>query len=144
MRLNTLKPGENAKKKKVRVGRGWSSGCGKTCGKGVKGQKARGSGKVAIGFEGGQMPFHRRVPKSGFTSRKAMTRAEVRLSELNKLYVDVVDLLVLKEHNVIGNNIETVKIIATGEIDKAVTLRGILVSKGAKEAIENAGGKVEN
>ena len=99
MRLNTLKPGENAKKKKVRVGRGWSSGCGKTCGKGVKGQKARGSGKVAIGFEGGQMPFHRRVPKSGFTSRKAMTRAEVRLSELNKLYVDVVDLLVLKEQH---------------------------------------------
>ena len=144
MRLNTLKPGANSKQKKVRVGRGWSSGCGKTCGKGAKGQKARGSGKVPIGFEGGQMPFHRRVPKSGFSSRKAITRAEVRLSELNKLYVDVIDLLVLREHNVIGNNIETVKIIATGEIDKAITVRGILATKGAKQAIEKAGGKVES
>ena len=99
---------------------------------------------MPIGFEGGQMPFHRRVPKSGFRSRKAITRAEVRLSELNKLYVDVIDLLVLREHNVIGNNIETVKIIATGEIDKAITVRGILATKGAKQAIEKAGGKVES
>jgi len=144
MRLNTLKPAKFSKKNKVRVGRGWSSGCGKTSGKGVKGQKARGSGKVPIGFEGGQMPFHRRVPKSGFNSRKSLTRTEVRLSDLNKLYVDEIDLLALKAHNVIGANIETVKVIATGEITKPIMLRGVLVSKGAREAIEKAGGKVEN
>lgn len=143
MRLNSLKPGKNSKKKKIRVGRGWSSGVGKTCGKGVKGQKARGKGKVAIGFEGGQMPFHRRVPKSGFNSYMATKRAEIRLSQLNNIDADVIDLLVLKDFDIIQNHIETVKVIATGEVTKAVTLRGILATKGAKEAIEKAGGKVE-
>lgn len=143
MRLNSLKPGKNSKKKKVRVGRGWSSGVGKTCGKGVKGQKARGSGKVAIGFEGGQMPFHRRVPKSGFNSYMATKKTEIRLSQLNNIDADVIDVMVLKDFDIIPNHIESVKVIATGEVTKPVTLRGILATKGAKEAIEKAGGKVE-
>lgn len=144
MNLNTMKPAFNSKKKKLRVGRGWSSGVGKTCGKGVKGQKARGKGKVAIGFEGGQMPFHRRIPKSGFASRKALVRAQVRLSTLNAIHADVIDLLVLRQANVIGANIEVVKVIMTGEVTRPITLRGLDITAGAKQAIEAAGGKVEN
>lgn len=144
MYLNTIKPAFNSKKKKLRVGRGWSSGVGKTCGKGVKGQKARGKGKVAIGFEGGQMPFHRRIPKSGFASRKALVRAQVRLSTLDAIPADVIDLLVLREANVIGANIQIVKVIMTGEISRPITVRGFDVSAGAKQAIEAAGGKVED
>lgn len=144
MRLNTLKPAEFSKKKKVRVGRGWSSGCGKTSGKGVKGQKSRGKGKVPIGFEGGQMPFHRRIPKSGFTSRTAIYRAEVRLSQIDAMDVDTIDIFVLKQFNIIPTNIETVKVICTGEITKPVILKGLAVTRGAREAIEKIGGKVED
>lgn len=144
MRLNSLKPAAFSKKKKIRVGRGWSSGCGKTAGKGVKGQKARGKGKVPIGFEGGQMPFHRRIPKSGFVSRQAPYRAEIRLSQLEALDLDTVDLLALKELNIVPFTIETVKVIATGEITKPMTIIGLQVSKGAREAIIKVGGKVED
>jgi large subunit ribosomal protein L15 len=144
MHLNTLKPAEFSKKKKIRVGRGWSSGCGKTSGKGVKGQKSRGKGKVPIGFEGGQMPFHRRIPKSGFTSRTAIYRAEVRLSQIDAMDVDTIDIFVLKQFNIISTNIETVKVICTGEITKPVILKGLGVTRGAREAIEKVGGKVED
>lgn len=142
MRLNTMKPNKGAHKTKNRVGRGIGCGNGKTCGRGHKGQKSRSGGKVAAGFEGGQMPLARRVPKFGFTSRKAMTRAEVRLHELNKLD-DVADLQSLKSANIIANNIQTVKIIASGSVEKAIKVRGLGVTKGAKAAIEKAGGSVE-
>lgn len=143
MQLNTLKPAEGSKKAKVRVGRGWSSGLGKTSGRGVKGQKSRGKGKVAIGFEGGQMPFHRRIPKSGFTSRSKRTHCELRLSDFNYVDEPVIDLLVLKDYNIVPVNTLTAKVIATGELTKAVVLRGIAASAGARAAIEAKGGKVE-
>lgn len=143
MRLNSLKPAESAKKKAIRVGRGWSSGLGKTSGKGHKGQKARGKGKVAIGFEGGQMPFHRRIPKSGFTSSKAGLTIELTLSDIERLGVDTVDLLILHALDKVTSQIKHVKIIATGSLERPVTFKGIRVSAGAKAAIEAAGGKVE-
>lgn len=142
MRLNTIKPGKGARKNKQRVGRGIGCGNGKTCGRGHKGQTSRSGGKIPAGFEGGQMPFQRRVPKFGFTSRKAMSRAEVRLNELNKLAEGVADIPALKAANIISNSIETVKIIASGKIEKAITVRGLGVTKGAKAAIEAAGGSV--
>lgn len=143
MQLNSLKPAPGSKKKAVRVGRGWSSGKGKTCGKGHKGQKARGKGKVAIGFEGGQMPFHRRIPKNGFNSKKSLTTTELRLSELNNLGVDVIDLPTLIILDVVNQQTKTIKIIATGVIERAITVRGLRMSAAAKAAIEAAGGKVE-
>ena len=143
MHLNTVKPNKGARKTKNRVGRGIGCGNGKTCGRGHKGQKSRAGGKVAAGFEGGQMPLARRVPKFGFTSRKAMTRAEVRLYELNQLSEGIADLQSLKAANIISNNIETVKIILSGTLDKAITVRGLGVTKGAKAAIEKSGGSVE-
>jgi large subunit ribosomal protein L15 len=143
MRLNTLKPAEGSKKEAKRVGRGIGSGLGKTGGRGHKGQKSRSGGFHKVGFEGGQMPLQRRLPKVGFTSRKARYVAEIRLPELTKVEGDVVDLLALKAANIIGQQIKRAKVILSGEIDKAVTVRGLGVTKGARAAIEAAGGKVE-
>jgi len=143
MRLNTIKPGAGAKKVGKRVGRGIGSGLGKTCGRGHKGQSSRAGGFHKVGFEGGQMPLHRRLPKIGFTSRIGRKTAEIRLSEIAKVVGDVVDLLSLKAANVVGENIERVKVIASGGIDRSVTLRGVGATKGARTAIEAAGGKVE-
>jgi large subunit ribosomal protein L15 len=143
MRLNTLKPGEGSKKVGKRLGRGIGSGLGKTSGRGHKGQKARAGGFHKVGFEGGQMPLQRRLPKIGFRSLKAAETAEVCLHELAKADGDVVDLLALKAANVIGQEIKRVKVIASGKVEKAVTVKGIAVTKGARAAIEAAGGKVE-
>jgi large subunit ribosomal protein L15 len=143
MRLNTISPAEGSKKNAKRAGRGIGSTLGKTAGRGHKGQKSRSGGQTAVGFEGGQMPLKQRLPKYGFTSRKSLVRAEVRLNELSKVEGGVVDLLSLKAANVINNNIESAKIMLSGEIKTAVTVRGISVTKGAKAAIEAAGGTVE-
>jgi large subunit ribosomal protein L15 len=145
MRLNELKPAEGSKPSPKRLGRGIGSGLGKTSGKGHKGQHARSGGYHKVGFEGGQMPIQRRLPKVGFTSRKSLVTDEVRLSELNKLADDisVVDLNALKDANIINKNIQTVKVILSGTVEKPLTFRGLRVTKGAKAAIESAGGKVE-
>ncbi len=143
MRLNELSPGTGAKTARKRVGRGIGSGLGKTCGRGHKGQKSRSGGKVAPGFEGGQMPLKQRLPKFGFTSRKSLVRAEVRLHELNLITGDVVDIHALKDAGLITRNIVAVKVMLSGEITRPITLRGIAVTKGAQAAIEAAGGKVE-
>lgn len=143
MRLNTLSPAEGSKKDRKRVGRGIGSTLGKTGGRGHKGQKSRSGGSTAVGFEGGQMPLKQRLPKYGFTSRKSLVRAEVRLNEIAKVEGDLVDLLSLKAANIIGKNIESAKVMLSGEINRAVTVRGIGVTKGAKTAIEAAGGTVE-
>lgn len=144
MRLNELSPGEGSKKAKRRVGRGAGSGLGKTSGKGHKGQKARAGGSVRPGFEGGQLPLQMRVPKFGFRSRKGRFAAEVRLSELKYVEGDVVDLASLKAADVIDRQAKTAKIIASGEVEKAVTVKGVGVTKGARAAIEKAGGKIED
>ncbi|GKX55465.1 50S ribosomal protein L15 [Leminorella grimontii] len=143
MRLNTLAPGEGSKHAPKRLGRGIGSGLGKTSGRGHKGQKSRSGGGVRRGFEGGQMPLYRRLPKFGFTSRKAMVTAEVRLSDLARVEGDVIDLNVLKAANVVGIEIEFAKVMLSGEIKRPVTVRGLRVSKGARAAIEAAGGKIE-
>ena len=143
MRLNTLKPAAGAKKAPKRVGRGIGSGHGKTCGRGHKGQRSRSGGYHKVGFEGGQMPLQRRLPKVGFVSRRARFAAEVRLHELAKVDGEVVDLAALKAANVVPRQARRVKIIASGELKKPVTVRGVLVTKGARAAIEAAGGKVE-
>lgn len=142
MKLNELKDNKGASKGIMRICRGIGSGKGKTGGRGGKGQTAR-SGVAINGFEGGQMPLHRRLPKVGFVSRTARDRAEVRLSELAKVKADVIDLAALKEANVINGRAERAKVIASGEIGVAVTLRGIAVTRGARAAIEAAGGKIE-
>lgn len=141
MHLNTLEPALGSKKPGVRVGRGIGSGKGKTCGRGHKGQHARTN--VAPGFEGGQMPFQRRIPKSGFVSWREKLTAEIRLSDLPKVLADVIDIANLKEANVIKRAIKFVKVIGTGTIDKPVVLKGIKVTAGAQKAIEAAGGRVE-
>jgi large subunit ribosomal protein L15 len=143
MRLNTLKPAAGSKQSPKRVGRGIGSGLGKTCGLGHKGQTSRAGGFHKVGFEGGQMPLQRRLPKVGFKSRVARTRAEVRLSELAKLDTDIIDLLSLKLANIVSQETEQAKVFLSGSISKAVTLKGIGVTKGARAAIEAAGGKVE-
>lgn len=143
MNLNTLQPAEGSRKPKKRLGRGIGSGLGKTCGKGHKGQKARAGGYHKRGFEGGQMPYHRRLGKFGFNSLKSLSHAEVRLSELNKVKGDVIDLLALVEARIISKSIKTVKIFLSGKIKRTLTIKGIPVSKGAVKAIEAAGGKVE-
>ncbi|MCM8855438.1 MAG: 50S ribosomal protein L15 [Candidatus Thiodiazotropha sp.] len=143
MRLNTLQPAPGSKPARKRVGRGIGSGLGKTCGRGHKGQKSRSGGFHKVGFEGGQMPLQRRLPKIGFTSRISMSTAQVRLGELAKVVGDVIDLETLQKANVITRSIKKVKIFASGAIDRAVTIKGLGVSKGAKAAIEAAGGKVE-
>jgi large subunit ribosomal protein L15 len=143
MFLNTLQPAPGSKKPSRRLGRGIGSGRGKTCGKGHKGQKARSGGFHKVGFEGGQMPLQRRMPKSGFRSQKALLREEVRLSDLEKASIEIVDLASLKLAGIIKNNTKFVKIILAGEIVRKITVRGILVTAGAKMAIESAGGIVE-
>ena len=143
MYLNTIQNAPGSTKQKCRVGRGIGSGIGKTCGKGHKGQKARSGGTVRRGFEGGQMPFQLRQPKFGFHSAQKLVRAEIRLHELAKVEADIIDMLALKQANLIGPQIEKVKIFLSGTIEKAVTIKGILVTKGARAAIEAAGGKVE-
>ena len=144
MRLNTLSPAEGAKQSAKRVGRGIGSGLGKTGGRGHKGQKSRSGGFHKVGFEGGQMPIQRRLPKVGFVSRKAKFRAEIRLHELEKVEGDVVDLEGLIKANIISGDIKTAKVILSGEITKAVTVKGLGATKGARAAIEAAGGKVED
>jgi large subunit ribosomal protein L15 len=144
MQLNTLRPAEGAKKDPKRVGRGIGCGLGKTGGRGHKGQKSRSGGFRKVGFEGGQMPLQRRLPKVGFTSRQAQFVAEVRLNELTKVGGDVVDLLALKAANIVGQQIKRVKVILSGEITQPVTISGLGVTKGARAAIEAAGGKVED
>ncbi|ACJ19735.1 50S ribosomal protein L15 [Coxiella burnetii] len=143
MQLNDLKPAKGARHQKLRVGRGIGSGKGKTAGRGHKGQHSRAGGYHKVGFEGGQMPLQRRVPKFGFTSRKELISAEVRLGELNKISGDVVDLASLKAANIISRQIKRVKIFAAGKLEKPVTIRGLRVTKGVKAAIEAAGGKIE-
>jgi large subunit ribosomal protein L15 len=143
MQLNTLQPALGSKKKSKRLGRGIGSGKGKTCGKGHKGQKARAGGYHKVGFEGGQMPIQRRIPKSGFRSRVSLSHEELYLSDLNKTDAAVIDMMSLMNAGLIRFNTKSVKIIASGEIDRAVTVRGILVSAGARRLIEAAKGVIE-
>jgi large subunit ribosomal protein L15 len=143
MRLNTLKPGAGSKKAHVRVGRGGGSGLGKTCGRGHKGQHARKGGYHKVGFEGGQMPLQRRLPKRGFRSAIAPTHAEVRLGELNKVDAAVIDLAALKAAQIVDATVMQAKVFLSGKLDKAVTLKGIGATKGAAAAIVAAGGRVE-
>jgi large subunit ribosomal protein L15 len=142
MRLNTIKPAEGSKKARRRVGRGIGSGLGKTAGRGHKGQKSRSGGFHKVGFEGGQMPLQRRLPKRGFVSLAKNDTAEVRLSDLARLPVGEVDLLALKAAGVVPAIAKAAKVILSGKLDKAITLKGVGVTKGAKAAIEAAGGSV--
>jgi len=144
MRLNTIKPHPDSTSDAKRRGRGIGSGLGKTGGRGHKGQKSRAGGFHKVGFEGGQMPLQRRLPKVGFSSRVGRVTDEIRLTELANLDAEVVDLLTLKEAGLINKSILFVKIIASGAINRAVTVKGLKVTKGAKVAIETAGGKVED
>lgn len=142
MRLNTIKPGAGSKSAAKRVGRGMGSGLGKTCGRGHKGQKSRSGGFHKVGFEGGQMPLQRRLPKRGFVSLTRARNAEVRLSELAALPVDEVDLLVLMQAGIVPADALSAKVVLSGEISKRVVLRGVGATKGARAAIEAAGGSV--
>jgi large subunit ribosomal protein L15 len=143
MRLNTLKPAVGSKQEKVRVGRGIGSGLGKTCGKGHKGAKARSGYSCKSGFEGGQLPLQRRLPKFGFRSMHVKEVAEIQLRDLNKLKVNTINLTELKKANFVGCGIKRVKIILAGDITKAITIVGLGVTVGARKAIEKAGGTVE-
>ena len=143
MRLNTIKPAAGSKKARRRVGRGIGSGLGKTAGRGHKGQKSRSGGFHKVGFEGGQMPIQRRMPKVGFRSAMKRSRAEVRLDELAKVEAAVVDLAALVKAQIVPVGTERAKVILSGEIKKAVTLKGVAVTKGARAAIEAAGGTIE-
>ncbi|MDG6430119.1 50S ribosomal protein L15 [Glaesserella parasuis] len=143
MRLNSLSPAEGAKHSAKRLGRGIGSGLGKTGGRGHKGQKSRTGGGVRRGFEGGQMPLYRRLPKFGFTSLKALHVAEIRLSDLAKVDGNVVTLDALKAANIITKDILSAKVILSGKVEKAVVVKGLGVTKGAKAAIEAAGGSIE-
>ena len=143
MRLNTIKPNEGAKKAAHRIGRGVGSGWGKTAGRGHKGQKSRAGGFHKVGFEGGQMPLHRRLPKRGFTSLSRRFVEVVRLNELEAMPVDVIDLAALKQANVVSTLAQDARVILSGSITRKVTVRGLGVTKGAKAAIEAAGGTVE-
>ena len=144
MRLNTLKPAPGARRPRLRVGRGASAGQGKTCGRGVKGQRARKGGYHKVGFEGGQMPLQRRMPKVGFRSALKATRAEVRLNELAQVDAAVIDLQALKAAGIVPSTTERAKVILSGKIDKAVTLKGVAATKGALAAITAAGGRVDS
>ena len=143
MKLENLKPAKGATHNSKRLGRGQGSGKGGTSTRGTKGAQARAGYEHKIGFEGGQMPLYRRLPKFGFTSRKAMITAEIRLSDLAHVEGDVVDLNALKAANIIGVQIEFAKVILSGEVTRPVTVRGLRVTKGARAAIEAAGGKIE-
>ena len=144
MQLNDLRSAPGARREKLRPGRGIGSGLGKTGGRGHKGQTSRSGGSIAPGFEGGQQPLHRRLPKFGFNSLKALDRAEVRTSELAKVEGDVVTVQALKDANVINQNVQRVKVMLSGDVTRAVTLKGIGATKGARAAIEAAGGKIED
>jgi large subunit ribosomal protein L15 len=144
MRLNELSPSDGSKQSPKRRGRGIGSGLGKTGGRGHKGQKSRAGGFHKVGFEGGQMPLQRRLPKMGFRSRTAQNREEIRLNELKHIDGDIVDLDALRKAGLINRATLVAKIIASGEIDRALTIRGVGVTKGARAAIEAAGGKVED
>jgi large subunit ribosomal protein L15 len=146
MKLNNMSPAEGSKKPRLRVGRGASAGQGKTCGRGVKGQRARKGGYHKVGFEGGQMPLQRRLPKIGFISHVKPTRAEITLETLAKIAAKnggAVDLAALKAASAVPAGIEKVKVILNGKITTAVTVRGLAATKGARAAIEAAGGKFE-
>ena len=143
MRLNDLNPARGSHRRGRRVGRGVGSGDGKTCGRGHKGQRSRSGSRTIIGFEGGQMPLQRRLPKFGFVSRIGRFNGEVRLSDLARLQAEEIDLQALRAAGLIGKRVRRVKIIAAGKLDKAVTIKGLGVTKGARAAIEAAGGKVE-
>ena len=143
MRLNTMSPAPGSRKDSKRVGRGIGSGDGKTAGRGHKGQKSRSGGSVRPGFEGGQMPLQKRLPKYGFSSRMARTTAQVRLSELNAVEGDVVDLDALKAADLVKDSVLRARVFLSGDLGKAVTVKGLAVTKGAREAIEKAGGKIE-
>ncbi len=144
MRLNELHPAEGSRKTGKRVGRGIGCGQGKTCGRGHKGQKSRSGGFHKVGFEGGQMPLQRRLPKVGFNSRSAKTSAEVRLHELSGIEADVIDISALIAADVVPAITDKAKVIASGEISKAVKLKGVSVTPGARKAIEAAGGSIED
>lgn len=143
MRLNTLSSATGARRASKRVGRGIGSGNGKTCGRGHKGQKARSGGSIKPGFEGGQMPLQKRLPKYGFTSRIARTTAQIRLAELNLVEAEIIDLDALKSADLVKQDIRRARVFLSGELQKAVTVKGLGVTKGAREAIEQAGGKIE-
>jgi large subunit ribosomal protein L15 len=143
MRLNSLKPAPDSQRTRKRVGRGIGSGLGKTAGRGHKGQKARAGGFHKIGFEGGQMPIQRRLPKVGFNSRLARITAEIRLHEIDRMEAEVIDIDALKKAQLITKNTKRAKVIASGEIKNAKTLKGLRVTKGARAAIEAAGGRIE-
>ena len=142
MQLNTLSPAEGEKRSRKRVGRGIGSGFGKTCGRGHKGQKSRSGGSTKVGFEGGQMPLQRRLPKVGFSSRVSIITSQVTLSEIDKLEETEITIDVLKQHNLVTKNIKRVKVMLSGEITREVTLTGIKATKGALAAIEAAKGSV--
>jgi large subunit ribosomal protein L15 len=143
MELNKIKPAAGSKRSKKRVGRGIGCGLGKTAGRGHKGQKARAGGFHKVGFEGGQMPLHRRLPKRGFQSMTAGDTAEVRLDTLQKLKLDTIDLAALKQAGAVPQLATRAKVILAGELKRKIALKGVLASKGAREAIERAGGSVE-
>ena len=142
MRLNSIKPAANSKSSSRRVGRGIGSGLGKTCGRGHKGQRSRAGGFHKVGFEGGQMPLQRRLPKRGFHSMTAKDTAEVRLHELAAITAEVVDLTALKIANIVPGSVKRAKVIASGTLEKPVTVQGLAVTKGAQAAIEAAGGEI--
>jgi len=144
MRLNTIKPADGSRKPGKRLGRGHSAGQGKTSGRGVKGQHSRSGGFHKVGFEGGQMPLQRRLPKVGFASRKARFAAEVRLHELAKVDGDVADELTLKRAGIVPQRVQRIKVIVSGKIERAITVKGLLVTAGARAAIEAAGGSIED
>lgn len=143
MRLNTIKGANGIRKQAKRVGRGIGSGLGKTSGRGHKGQKSRSGGRIRIGFEGGQMPLQKRLPKFGFNSRKSRITAEVTLSELGRVEAEVVDVKALQDANIMSGTQQRAKVMLSGEITRAVTLKGIGVTKGARAAIEAAGGSIQ-
>ena len=142
MKLNTLKPNEGSRSKKFRKGKGHASGLGKTSGRGHKGQKARSGGFHKVGFEGGQMPLQRRLPKRGFTSLNKKETSELRLDQLEKVKSDIIDLDALKNENLVPRYIQKIKVIATGELNKAVTIQGLGLSENAKKAVIDSGGKI--
>jgi large subunit ribosomal protein L15 len=143
MRLNSLSPAPGSRKGAKRVGRGIGRGTGKTCGRGHKGQKSRSGGSVRPGFEGGQMPLQKRLPKYGFSSRIARTTAKIRLAELNNIAAEVIDLAALKAADLVRDDALRARVFLSGELSKPVTVKGLAVTKGAREAIEQAGGKIE-
>ena len=144
MRLNTINPSPGSRKNSKRVGRGIGSGFGKTAGRGHKGLKSRSGGKVKAGFEGGQMPLQKRLPKFGFSSRIGRLTAQVRLGELNRIQGDVIDLEVLRSAGLVSKNTERVRVFLSGEITKSITTKGLVLTAGARRAVEEAGGKVED